>query len=152
MISYYYITDIWTQVFVVMLNFKNRRIFKFRRQFLDTDDVCPSQLPCQMHKMSANVRWLCVSYRFRILILTTNLYRKYTNNRFSRAFTEQGNLRSRNIGALLLSCLVLSCLVLSCLVLSCLVLSCLVLSCLVLSCLVLSCRVLSCLVLLGARD
>jgi len=99
MISYYYITDIWTQVFVVMLNFKNRRIFKFRRQFLDTDDVCPSQLPCQMHKMSANVRWLCVSYRFRILILTTNLYRKYTNNRFSRAFIEKRNLLPRNLRA-----------------------------------------------------
>jgi NF-X1-type zinc finger protein NFXL1 len=79
-----------------MLNWKNGRTFKLRRQFLDTHDVCHLQFPYQMHIMSKIVRWLCVSYRFENLILTTYLYWKYTKNRFSRAFTDKGNLRSRN--------------------------------------------------------
>ena len=39
------------------------------------------------------------SHMFRISILTTNLYRKYTKNRFSRAFIEKRNLLPRNLRA-----------------------------------------------------
>ena len=57
------------------------------------------QLPSQRQKMSKIVRFWLVSHMFRITILTTNLYRKYTKNRFSRAFIEKRNLLPRNLRA-----------------------------------------------------